>query len=65
MFWRRRREEATFHSPKKWPASADARADERRWKEALVEAEESTFEVFEDRGPGVAAPPAGLGRRDH
>jgi hypothetical protein len=31
---------------------------------AVREARQSSFEVFEDRGPGVSAPPEGITRRD-
>jgi hypothetical protein len=62
---RKRRVEGAFHAPKKRPAEAADRPDqERRWREALREAQQSGFEIFEDRGPGVSVPPAGLARRD-
>jgi hypothetical protein len=63
---RKRREEGTFHSPKAGsPGSAERADQERRWKEAVREAKQTAFEIFEDRGPGVSVPPAGLARRDH
>ncbi len=37
---------------------------EQGFKQALSEARQSSFEVFEDRGPGVSAPPEGMARRD-
>jgi hypothetical protein len=63
---RKRREDGAFHAPKAAaPGSAEREEQERRWKEAVREAKQASFEIFEDRGPGVSVPPAGLARRDH
>jgi hypothetical protein len=58
-----RKEDGFRATGKKAPAVPD-RDQEERWSEALREAKQSVFEIFEDRGPGVAVPPAGLARRD-
>jgi hypothetical protein len=58
-------DEGNFHEVAETRAQDKDRTEqERRWREALREAKQSVFEVFEDRGPGVAVPPAGLARRD-
>jgi hypothetical protein len=63
---RKRRDEGAFHAPKGGgPGSGEREEQERRWKEAVREAKQTAFDIFEDRGPGVSVPPAGLARRDH
>jgi hypothetical protein len=61
---KKRRVEEAFHAPKKRPVAGDRSDQERKWREALREARQSGFEIFEDRGPGVSVPPAGMARRD-
>lgn len=61
---RKRRVEEGFHAPKKRQVAGDRSDQERKWREALREARQSGFEIFEDRGPGVSVPPAGMARRD-
>jgi hypothetical protein len=58
--------EGIFHDTTKRNRTepADRSAQEKRFREALREAQQSVFEVFEDRGPGVSVPPAGMARRD-
>jgi hypothetical protein len=46
------------------PGGESDRDQDERWNEALTEAKQSVFEIFEDRGPGVSVAPAGLARRD-
>jgi hypothetical protein len=64
---RKKVEEETFHDASRRPRSEtkDRPEQDRRWREALKEAKQSVFEVFEDRGPGVSIPPEGLTRSDH
>jgi hypothetical protein len=59
-------DEGIFHdkAKRKPTEPADRSAQEKRFKEALKEAQQSVFEVFEDRGPGVSVAPAGMARRD-
>ncbi|MEA2507510.1 MAG: hypothetical protein QOH48_2128 [Actinomycetota bacterium] len=59
-------DEGTFHdTAKRKPTEPpDTSAQEKRFRESLREAQQSEFEVFEDRGPGVSVPPAGMARRD-
>jgi hypothetical protein len=62
---KRKKDDGIFHdTAKKKADDVDHTTQERRWKQALIEAKQSVFEVFEDRGPGVSVPPAGMARRD-
>jgi hypothetical protein len=63
---KKRREEGVFHevSTPRRSGTAERSDQDRRWREALREAKQSVYEIFEDRGPGVAVPPAGMARRD-
>jgi hypothetical protein len=58
------RSEEGFHSTGKSVGAVPDNDQEKLWNEALTEAEQSVFEIFEDRGPGVSVAPAGLARRD-